>query len=121
MEALDHAEVFDHQDDIFSYTEVILKNGRNHYRAITDRRFNNTSEIELPTFDLQLIALPHTQPTFPSNPTPVPEPPPTNTYIKRPSLYFSSPSTKAIVLHEAQICEKLKEFPILKISAQEEL
>jgi serine/threonine protein kinase len=111
MEVLDYAEVFDDHDDAFSHTEVILKKGPELYRAITDRRFNDTSEIELRTLDLERIPLSYIQPTCPSNLTRAPDPLPPNTYIKRPSLYCSSESTKSVVLHEARICEILKKSP----------
>ncbi|KAF1958397.1 serine/threonine-protein kinase-like protein [Byssothecium circinans] len=108
MEVVDFAEVFDDQDDIFSHTEVILKKGQEHYRAVTTGRFDNASEIALETLDCHLIPLSYIQPTFPPNLTRAPEPLPPNTYVKRPSLYCFSPSTKDVVLHEAQMCEILR-------------
>ena len=118
MEVLEHRKAFIEEDDDpdISQTKSILTNGTQFFHTRADH--HRKSEISPLTFEA--VPIPNSQiwSTLPAGLTRAPESLPRNTYIKLPSLLcFDDTDASAdihmtsILLHEAQICEILRNCP----------
>lgn len=118
MEIVDKCDMWEgvDGDEKFSHTKIILRNSAEYFYAKTRRRFVDAADVDPDT--LTLVCIPSTL-IGPSFPVGFKEALPsdlTNSFIKRPSLFYyedeaSITSINALVLQEAEICELLQRNP----------
>ncbi|KAL9612218.1 MAG: hypothetical protein Q9167_003167 [Letrouitia subvulpina] len=120
MEILESNEMWTVDNDsepFFAHTRVILRQGAQYYYAKSSHRYRNISDID--PLALEAVPIPdsHRRPAFPpTGLTRAPEPLPQDCYIKSPSLIQyeegeGSTFIGSIMLHEAKMCELLRESP----------
>jgi hypothetical protein len=103
-------------DLTFSHTKLILRYNRQHYYAITSRRCNSVSSVDIPALELHPIPTWRIWPEFTKDFTLAPESSLSTSFVKQHSLldYDDTPASSdqgALLLNEARICEILKMSP----------
>ncbi|KZF19230.1 serine/threonine kinase [Xylona heveae TC161] len=118
MEVYDQSEAFIEKDgDLeFSHTKVVLRAEDRFFYGSSQRRLLPGSTFDLPPSELTEIPLDKIWPRVNSKLTEAPKPLPPGCYVKQPRLIEygdteASQNPGAQLLHEANICEILKESP----------
>ncbi|GAW24969.1 hypothetical protein ANO14919_145660 [Xylariales sp. No.14919] len=119
MEICEKGEVFIEKDDdvSFAYTKIILRDADGEYfYAKTSQRIFQSPTIDINALDKVPVPADRIYPLFSPGFTLAPNPLPTTSYVKRPSLlcYENTPDTLGYdrqILAEVAACEVLREYP----------
>ena len=115
MQLIRNQELWLEDRDEFSHTSLVFRDNDEFYYAVTPHRIMSDDEIDIQKLSLNLIPTAHIQPILPTEFTQVVNPSPDECYIKRPELFtyhLDKDSTiSELVLSEARICERLRQFP----------
>ena len=112
-------------DDLeFDHFSMILEKGAKTFRAQSQRGYVLHQDIDIRELDCPLIPIPTEDlwPPFTTDLISAPHPLPDNAFAKRPTLFSYHPETskfkpRELLLHEAQICELLREHPHKNIAS----
>ncbi|KAI0469458.1 kinase-like protein [Xylaria cf. heliscus] len=116
MEVQTQSEAFEEKngDWVFSHTKIILRKGSEFYYAVTSRR----QRAQFDPNELKCIRIPneHIYPAASPSFLCVPDPLPSNVYIKTPDLLAYEPAPASLnlpsqTLQEIQVCELLRQYP----------